>query len=181
MSRERRDRAARLVAALQRLGFTAMLVVLPNRLDGLPAVEQSLDTGKLAAWTGALAEQEVRVWLPHFLVDPPEAMRLRGALQALGMVRAFDSEQADFTRMANPPSPAAQLYLDAVFHKAFVRVNEKGTEAAAATAVIARERGGATPPPLPEFRADHPFLFFIIDRASGLVLFMGRVAEPPAP
>jgi serpin B len=162
-------------------GDAAMLVVLPDRLDGLPAVEQSLDTGKLAAWIGALAKQEVRVWLPRFLVDPPEAMRLRAPLLALGMVRAFDDKQADFTRMANPPSPADQLYLDAVFHKAFVQVNEKGTEAAAATAVPARTRGLATPPPIPEFRADRPFLFFIIDQASGLVLFMGRVAEPPAP
>jgi serpin B len=162
-------------------GDTAMLVVLPGRLDGLPAVEQSLDTGKLAVWTGALSEQEVRVWLPRFLVDPPEAMRLRATLQALGMTRAFDAERADFTRMANPPSPGDQLYIDAVFHKAFVQVNEKGTEAAAATAVTMSPRGGAMPPPLPEFRADHPFLFFIVDQASGLVLFMGRVAEPLPP
>ena len=161
-------------------GDAAMLVVLPDRVDGLEAVEKTLDAAKLAAWTQALAPQELLVWLPRFVVDPPAAMELSKPLQALGMARAFDRERADFTAIANPPKPADRLYIGAVFHKAFVKVDEKGTEAAAATAV-AMPRGGGAPRPVPEFKADHPFLFFIVDKASGLVLFMGRVAEPKAP
>jgi serpin B len=94
------------------------------------------------------------------------------------MARAFDPRQADFTGMA-PPDPAGRLFLARVFHKAFVRVDEKGTEAAAATAAgMVMTSGPASPPR--EFRADHPFLFAIRDTASGLVLFLGRVADPSA-
>jgi serpin B len=160
-------------------GDAAMLVVLPDKVDGLDAVERSIDAGKLAAWTGALAPQELMVWLPRFLVDPSVTMELGKPLQALGMTRAFDRERADFTGIASPPRPADRLFIGEVFHKAFVKVDEKGTEAAAATAVSVW-RGGV-PRPVPDFKADHPFLFFIVDRASGLVLFMGRVTDPKAP
>jgi len=161
-------------------GDAAMVVVLPDKIDGLEAIERSLDAARLAAWTQALAEQEILVWLPRFVVDPPAAMELGKPLQALGMARAFDPERADFTGIANPPKPADRLYIGEVFHKAFVKVDEKGTEAAAATAVV-MPRGAGMPRPVPEFKADHPFLFFIVDKASGLVLFMGRVDEPKAP
>ena len=161
-------------------GDAAMLVALPDKVDGLDALEKSLDAARLASWTQALADQELLVWLPRFLIDPPEALELGKPLRALGMARAFDPERADFTAIANPPRPADRLYIGAVFHKAFVKVDEKGTEAAAATAV-AMPRGGGAPRPVPEFKADHPFLFFIIDKPTGLVLFMGRVAEPKAP
>lgn len=159
---------------------TAMLVVLPDRVDGLGDVEQALDADKLATWTQALGQQEVLVWLPRFTIDPPAALELSKSLKALGMAQAFDAERADFTGIANPPKPADRLYIGAVFHKAFVKVDEKGTEAAAATAVAPR-LGGGMPRPVPEFKADHPFLFFIVDRASGLLLFMGRVTDPKAP
>jgi serpin B len=161
-------------------GDAAMLVVLPDKVDGLEAVEKSLDAAKLTAWTQALADREVFVWLPRFVVDPPAAMELAKPLQALGMARAFDAGRADFTGIANPPKPNDRLYIGAVFHKAFVKVDEKGTEAAAATAVMMPKGAGMPPQPI-EFKADHPFLFFIVDKASGLVLFMGRVAEPRAP
>ncbi len=161
-------------------GDAAMLVVLPDQALGLAAVEQALDAAKLTAWTQALADEQVDVWLPRFLIDPAEAMELSKPLQALGMTQAFDRVRADFTAIANPPSPADRLYLGAVFHKAFVKVDEQGTEAAAATAVV-MPRVASMPPPAIEFKADHPFLFFIVDRASGLVLFMGRVADPKAP
>ncbi len=161
-------------------GDAAMLVVLPDETFGLPAVEQSLDAAKLTAWTRALAEQEVVVWLPRFVIDPPAAMALKEPLVALGMARAFDSARADFTGIANPPRPEDRLNLGEVFHKAFVKVDEKGTEAAAATAVV-MPRGAAMRPPAAELKVDHPFLFFIVDRPTGLVLFMGRVTEPKEP
>jgi serpin B len=158
-------------------GDAAMLVVLPDQVDGLEAVERSLDAAKLTTWMQALGPQEILVWLPRFKVDPPKAMEIGKELKALGMQRAFDRERADFTGIANPPRPSDRLFIGAVFHKAFVKVDEKGTEAAAATAV-SMPRGGGPPRPVPELKVDHPFLFFIVDRASGLLLFMGRVTEP---
>jgi serpin B len=89
---------------------------------------------------------------------------------------AFDRDRADFTAMANPSDPRDRLHIDEVFHKAFVKVDEKGTEAAAATAVMMAP-GGPPPKPL-ELKVDHPFLFFIRDTSSGLILFMGRVVDP---
>ena len=87
--------------------------------------------------------------------------------------------EADFTGIANPPDPADRLVISRVFHKAFVKVDEKGTEAAAATAVSMMRAGSAAPRETPiVFNADHPFLFFIRDNATGLVVFMGRVADP---
>ena len=87
---------------------------------------------------------------------------------------------ADFTGIANPKNPDDRLFIGAVFHKGFIKVDEKGTEAAAATAVVAPVAGGLSPGAPKEFKADHPFLYLLRDTRSGLVLFMGRVADPAA-
>ena len=97
----------------------------------------------------------------------------------MGMPAAFDVQKADFTGIANPPDPAKRLAIGEVFHKAFVKVDEKGTEAAAATAAVMARAAAVLAPPV-EFKADHPFLFFIRDNATGMILFMGRVADPSA-
>ena len=94
------------------------------------------------------------------------------------MIDAFDKDKADFTGIANPKDPRERLYIAKVVHKAFVKVDEKGTEAAAATAVVMAGGGGAPSRPALEFTADHPFLFLVVEKASGLVLFVGRVADP---
>ncbi len=160
---------------------TAMLLVIPKEVDGLASVERSLDGPLLQSITSGLEEERLTLRLPRFEVAPASALPLGRLLQALGMQSAFDPELADFTGIANPPSRADRLYVGEVFHKAFVKVDEKGTEAAAATAVMI-PRGGRPPPSTPrEVRADRPFLFFIRDRASGLVLFMGRIADPSSP
>jgi serpin B len=159
---------------------TAMLVILPDRADGLADLERTIDATKLAAWSGALEADEVIVSLPKFVVDPKEPLALAQQLAALGMRAAFDPSTADFFGIATPPDPAKRLFISAVFHKAFVKVDEKGTEAAAATAVVAMDGAGAPPPhkePI-RFTADHPFMFAIVDTTSGLVLFLGRVADP---
>jgi serpin B len=93
------------------------------------------------------------------------------------MRSAFDRDRADFTGIANPPNKADRLFISQVFHKGFVRVDEKGTEAAAATAVSMARAGGMPAEPRP-FKADHPFSFVIRDNASGLILFLGRVLDP---
>lgn len=156
-------------------GDASMIFVLPDKKDGLPAVEKSLDATKLAAWRKALARAQVDVALPRFEIRP-ETMSLANELVALGMPLAFDKAKADFTGMGKSEDPSERLSIGTVFHKAFVKVDEKGTEAAAATAVALS--GGGIPDKPIEFHADHPFLFFIVEKTSGLVLFMGRVADP---
>ena len=158
-------------------GDAAMWIVLPDKPDGLAAVEHGLDPARLGTWKAALTAQPVAIALPKFTIDPADALDLATPLAALGMARAFDAEKADFTGIAVDPDPAKRLYISRVIHKSFVKVDEKGTEAAAATAVV-MPTGMGRPEPAEPFVADHPFLFFIVDRASGLVLFMGRVADP---
>jgi serpin B len=155
----------------------AMWIALPDRPDGLGAVEQALSSRTLGDWATAMSSQDVDVSLPRFTIDPANAVRLKPHLVALGMVDAFDDSKADFKAIGVPPEQGKRIYISEVFHKAFVKVDEKGTEAAAATAVAA-PTGAGMPRPAEPFNADHPFLFFIVDKPSGMILFMGRVADP---
>jgi serine protease inhibitor len=158
-------------------GDTAMDFVLPDAPDALPKLERRLTPELFDGWLRALEPQRVAVSLPRVTIDPPEPTRLSDALQALGMKRAFDPEAADLTGIANPPDKQDRLFIGEVFHKAFVRIDEKGTEAAAATAVVAPGGTGAAPK-AKEFRADHPFLFVLRDLRTGRILFMGHVYDP---
>jgi serpin B len=160
-------------------GAIALTIVLPNDADGLGALEARLTADELAGLTRSLASTRVAVSLPKFEIDPKAALSLGDLLKSLGMPLAFDREKADFSGMAIPPSPSERLYLGKVFHKAFVRVDEKGTEAAAATAVSMMRATAVMRHADPvEFKADHPFLFLLRDTSTGLVLFMGRVGDP---
>lgn len=158
-------------------GAVSMLVVLPDDVKGLRALEAKLDARALDQWSKALENKRVNVSLPKFEIDPANALSLSDILKGLGMKLAFD-ERADFSKMAKPRNSADQLKITAVFHKAFVKVDEKGTEAAAASAVVMGTKGAAMPVEAIEFKADHPFLFVIRDNATGLALFVGRVADP---
>jgi serpin B len=153
-------------------GDLAMSFVLPRAQDGLGAVEARLDDATLASWLGAGETAEVAVSLPKFTIDPPAPAALAEELKALGMPTAFDETAADFRGMA-----PERLHISDVFHKAFVKVEERGTEAAAATAAVMIPMGIVPQPPR-EFRADHPFLFFLRDLRSGVILFAGRVEKP---
>lgn len=155
----------------------SMVLVLPNAKDGLATLERTLTPERLAGLRASMKSTLVRVSLPKFEIDPAQALGLGGALKQLGMPLAFEAGRADFTGIAKPASKAEELYISEVFHKAFVKVDEKGTEAAAASAVVMAEAGAAIVANV-EFTADHPFLFFIVDRQSGTILFMGRVADP---
>jgi serpin B len=157
----------------------SMLVLLPDTVSGLPSLEASLGGEALEETVAALTPTRVALALPKFEVDPPESLSLGDHLAAMGMGVAFDRVKADFTGIANPKDPRDRLYIGKVFHKAFVKVDEKGTEAAAATAVAMLRASAAAPreEPVP-FKADHPFLFVIRDNATGLVVFMGRVTDP---
>jgi serpin B len=160
----------------------AMVFVLPEAVDGLEAVERQLTSAQIDEWITALHKENVKVTLPRFEVNPAASVELRETLTAMGMARAFNAQEADFTGMANPPSPGERLHITKVFHKAFVKLDEKGTEAAAATAVVMAMRTALRQPREPkDFRADHPFLFFLRDTTSGMILFMGRVSDPTSP
>jgi serpin B len=150
----------------------SMLVLLPSEVAGLASLEARLTPQVLQGWTQRLWETEVQVFLPRFKVEA--AFRLDDALKALGMVDAFDDLRANFAGLDGK----AWLVISAVLHKAFVEVNEEGTEAAAATAVVMALRAVARPEPI--FRADHPFLFLIRENSTGSVLFLGRVVDPRA-
>jgi len=148
----------------------SMLIFLPKQTDGLVAFEQSLTAEKLSRWFRQLRKQKVIVSIPRFKMT--SRFGLAGVLRSMGMTDAF-SEKADFSGMNGQKN----LFISAVIHKAYVDVNEEGTEAAAATSVIM----GITsvgPSQIPVFRADHPFLFLIRDNHSQSILFVGRVANP---
>ncbi|HEX5063938.1 MAG TPA: serpin family protein [Kofleriaceae bacterium] len=157
-------------------GSASMYILLPDKPDGLPALEKKLPA-TLRTLQSKLVDDTVMVSLPRFTIEPGEPMRLAETLKTLGMTDAFDRDNADFTGISNPTDPKDRLFIGEVLHKAFVKVDEKGTEAAAATAVV-MPRGAGMPPKATPFTADHPFLFLIVDRSSGLILFIGRVVEP---
>jgi serpin B len=163
-------------------GEVSMVVLLPRSADGLEALEKKLTAENLAAWVGKLRQRTVHVYLPKFKVETK--YDLGKTLEGMGMARAFKdpraADGAQFDGMSESQDPARKLYVSKVLHKAFVEVNEKGTEAAAATAVMMM-RPTAAPssvPFTPTFRADRPFLFLVRDRQSGSVLFLGRVLNP---
>ena len=152
----------------------SMVVLLPRKADGLPAIEKQLAAVKLSAWLGKLESKRVSVHLPRFKQE--QRFEPRQHLEALGMTAAFDWMQSDFSGMADL-SKEAPLFIYKVIHQSFVDVNEEGTEAAAATAVIMAQPPSAEMPPV-EFRADRPFLFLIRDVKHGTILFLGRVTNP---
>lgn len=156
----------------------SMVVIAPRKLDGLPNLEARLTGAKLSSWLAKLDRRAVSLSLPKFKLET--AYGLQDTLKNMGMKRAFDARQADFTGMSASRNPDDQLFISKVLHKAFVEVNEKGAEAAAATAVIMVPKSAPreTRPFIPEFRGDRPFLFLIRDRESGTILFLGRVTQP---
>jgi serine protease inhibitor len=155
----------------------SMLFLVPDAIDGLPAVEGALGAKALDSLVSAMKPRYLELALPKFEVNPGGSLSLGEDLRALGMTAAFDSKRADFTGIANPVDPLQRLFAGQVFHKAFVRVDEKGTEAAAASAMGIPTGAGPGGGP-PQVRIDRPFLFLIRDNASGMVLFLGRVTDP---
>jgi len=155
-------------------GHLVMDVVLPDARDGLGKLEEAYAKGAFAKWVGALKSARVELLLPRFRTS--SEFELAPPLAALGMARAFRYPDADFSGIDG----THELFIGSVIHQAFVDVDEHGTEAAAATAVMMRA-GSAPPSEKPVvFRADHPFLFFIRDTTSNVVLFAGRLADPSA-
>jgi len=147
----------------------SMFILLPKEIEGLSELEKSFTAENLSNWTGKLHKGEVIVSVPKFKMTCQ--FGLADILKSMGMKDAF-SGKADFSGMTGK----RDLFISAVIHKAFVDVNEEGTEAAAATAVVMRMT--SIGPQIPVFRADHPFVFLIRDNHSGSILFIGRVMNP---
>jgi Serine protease inhibitor len=147
----------------------SMLVILPKG-DNLMEVENSLDIQMLSDLENVSHYQRVDVYFPKFRLETTS--RLSRVLASMGMPAAF-TMSADLSGMDGTQF----LYIDEVVHKAYIDVNEEGTEAAAATAVVVSGKG-VVKEPVPKFRADHPFIFIIRDNETGAILFMGRVADP---
>lgn len=152
----------------------AFTVILPDA-GQFDTVEQRLDATMLGTVAGQLQGRELVLSMPKFEFDA--SVSVAKALQSLGMTDAFDPLRADFSGMlgADAPDP---LFIGDVLHKAYIGVDENGTEAAAATAVI-MAAGAAAPSDEPlEVRIDRPFIFLIRDTQTGAILFMGRVMNP---
>jgi len=147
-------------------GKEVSMVLLVPESGKFDEVEQNLSSSKLSALLGSGAVQDVQLTMPRFRADT--TLQLKDALDKLGMKDAF-TRQADLSGI----NGRRELYIDDVHHKAFISVDEAGTEAAAATAVV------IGPVSLPqEFRIDRPFLFLIRDVQTGAILFLGRVLSP---
>jgi serpin B len=173
----------------KRDGFTAVsipysgselqfVVLVPDEVNGLRALESKLSASMLAD-CAKLEEHDVDLSLPKFKFEPP-TIALADELQALGMKSAFDQPHgsANFDKMA-PRKPNDYLYLSQVFHKTFIAVDEKGTEAAAATAAVIMATSAMVKrsPPI-EVKVDRPFVYAIQHVPSGACLFLGRVTDP---
>ncbi len=173
----------------KRDGFTAVslpytgndlqfLVLLPDDVNGLHALESKLTSEMLAECT-RLETREVDLHLPKFKIEPP-TIALAKQFEALGMKTAFDQPRgsANFDRMA-PRKPNDYLYISQIFHKTFIAVDEKGTEAAAATAVVMMRATASMQRLSPvEVKIDRPFIYAIQHVPSGVCLFLGRVTDP---
>ncbi len=150
----------------------SMVVLLPKNKYGIKEIERSLDPSSLQDLISQMRMQKVKVYFPKFKLET--SYDLKDVLTSMGMSDAFNN--ADFSGIDG----ARDLRISKVIHKAYIDVNEKGTEAAAVTAVVMVLTCSPNfkPPKIPIFRADHPFVFFIIDRSSDEILFMGRVMNP---
>lgn len=152
-------------------GDWSMVVVLPARPDGLAAVEASLTPEKLRAWIDAAVPTVVNVALPRFAIE--SSFDLVPAMKSLGATDVFDSSGgADLSGIGAAPG---ELYVGLLAQKARIRVDAKGTEAAAVTTVGFVV---TSVDPTPVFRADHPFLYVVRHRPTGTILFIGRVEDP---
>jgi serpin B len=149
-------------------GELSMIILLPKSID-LERLEEWLTVENLNDWRNGLSEQRVEVFIPKFTFT--SKYTLNENLKELGMPLAF-SEAADFSGIDGMKS----LFIQIVVHQAFVDVNEEGTEAAAATGVAMECTSVA--PRIPTFRADHPFIFMILEKSAGNILFLGRVSDP---
>ena len=147
----------------------SLVVLLPLTTDGLAEVEMQMSWPQLEAILDSFVPAQVDLWLPRF--SSSSKFLLNETLSELGMRDAFVPATADFSGI----SEGTDLYISKAIHQAFIEINEEGSEAAAATAVVMNRE---SEPRIIEFRADRPFIYLIVDEPSGTVLFVGRLVDP---
>ena len=152
----------------------SMFIILPQEKGMLGNIEESLNEAVLNNAMKQLDQKRVDVRLPKFKIE--SEYDLKDVLKCLGMLRAFDRDKADFSGIAAD----REMYISDVVHKAYIETDEQGTEAAAATAVIATERCMSKPDKSVLFNANEPFVFFMRDKLTKATLFMGKVNNPNA-
>ena len=152
----------------------SMVLVAPNRFQGLKVIEDQLSAINLSRWLEQLKSRQVNVHLPKFKYEA--TYDFKDALKAMGVNDAF-ATSADFSGLVERNSDSS-VYLGMVRHKTFIEVNETSTEAAAATFMGGLFGSPPTIPFVPDFRADRPFLYIIRDVGTGTVLFVGRMTKP---
>jgi serine protease inhibitor len=148
----------------------SMYVFLPDQNNGLPEFLKKLNAKNWTQWMAGFRSTEGEILLPRFKCE--YTVELKKALTALGMGVAFDGEKADFSKICKE-----KIWIGKVIHKTFVEVNEEGTEAAAATAVVMMKSMAAKTERF-SMHIDHPFFFAILDSKTGSLLFMGSIVEP---
>jgi serpin B len=170
-------RAIRLPYAVRSL---AMVIALPNEVDGLADVARRLDRDEFAQMLGALQKElprPVSLMLPRFKTE--YAADLKAVFTKAGMTLPFDTRRADFSGLTGRSPQEAPTAIDQIVHRAVIEVSEESTEAAAATAVGIMITSVAPKPVEPlQFRVDRPFLYYLVDDRTGAVLFQGRVLDP---
>ncbi len=168
-------------------GEISMVLIAPLKKDGLPEIEALMNAELFTGWMKQMHRRDTNVTMPKLRLEAEYSLGSsgpRGTLPEMGMKRAFTSSGAangaQLDRMTTSTNPDDQLHLGSAIHKAFLEVDEKGTEAAAATAIVGvgPTSVAITKPFTPSFVADRPFLTIIRDNSTGAILFMGRIEEP---
>jgi serpin B len=151
----------------------AMFIFLPNKKTNLTNIVKSLSLDSIYSWTNNLEEVDIEVYLPRFKFY--HTTDIAAGLKRLGINNAFDKSKADFSGICNTP---IGIYISKAFQTTMINVDENGTEASAIDELIGSLMGGDGSPPPPVFRADHPFLFILMDKSTKTILFIGQVVNP---
>jgi serpin B len=170
-------RAIRLPYAVRSL---AMVIALPNEVEGVDDVARRLDSTELSQMLTALRAEPTRLvnlMLPRFKTE--YSADLKSVFQKAGMTLAFDDRRSDFSGLTGLSPKSAPTAIDQIVHRAVIEVSEEATEAAAATAIGIRVTSAMPKPVEPlQFRVDRPFLYYLVDESTGAVLFQGRIVDP---
>jgi len=149
-------------------GKLSMFIILPNKIEGMADLEAALTEDTFQTMDRAMRSSEIEVGLPKFKVEAD--VKIKAVLTEMGISDLFDNT-ADLSGI----SGTDELYVSDAFHKAFIEVNEEGSEAAAVAAAVIQLR--CLPPPTEPFICDHPFIYLIRDNSSKLILFVGRLSQ----